>query len=376
MTPVLTAAAVRQQRLANQLLSDRHARTPQAHVAEGGSDIADVVRHMHAMQGQDLAGLLWSLAVRSPNSPTMAQVRDAFDSRHLVRSWPMRGTLHAIAGEDLRWMLSLTAARTTAGLASRFRELNLGTAEFTRAAKAVESAFSAHERLSRADLMTAIQRGGVDPTGQRGPHLLGHLARQGLICLGPFESSEQLFVWCDDWIPSAPALTRDEALHELARRYLRGHGPASVDDLAWWAGITLGDARTAVASLEDDVERVSASGVELVRLSSSVSASPSSRLVHALPGFDETVLGYRNRAFTMHVDHGSRIVPGNNGVFMPTVQNRGRVVGTWSKKERARSIDIGLTPFESISTSTRTGFERSIQAYGAFRGKPVTVVVA
>ncbi|MCB1039478.1 MAG: winged helix DNA-binding domain-containing protein, partial [Acidimicrobiales bacterium] len=64
----------------------------------------EVVRWFGAMQGQDLASLQWSFGARWPGS-TVADVDAAFERGEILRTWPMRGTIHAVAAEDARWML-------------------------------------------------------------------------------------------------------------------------------------------------------------------------------------------------------------------------------------------------------------------------------
>ena len=54
-----------------------------------------------AMQAQDYTGALWSIGLRMPNA-TEAEVERAIKERKIVRSWPMRGTLHFVAATDLR----------------------------------------------------------------------------------------------------------------------------------------------------------------------------------------------------------------------------------------------------------------------------------
>ena len=58
---------------------------------------------------------------------------------------------------------------------------------------------------------------------------------------------EQLFVLLDEWVRAPRRLERDEALGELALRFFRSHGPATVKDLVRWAGITVRDARAGLA---------------------------------------------------------------------------------------------------------------------------------
>jgi len=64
-----------------------------------GSPVA-VVRHMLAMQAQDFPGAKWSVGLRLPASTDVA-VEAALAAGDIVRSWPMRGTLHFVAAEDL-----------------------------------------------------------------------------------------------------------------------------------------------------------------------------------------------------------------------------------------------------------------------------------
>src|SRR5215217_7317133 len=76
------------------------------------------VRWLTAVQAQDHSGALTSVALRTA-SGTRADVEAALCAGTVVRSWPMRGTLHLVAAEDLRWMLGLTASRMHAAAASR-----------------------------------------------------------------------------------------------------------------------------------------------------------------------------------------------------------------------------------------------------------------
>ena len=55
---------------------------------------------------------------------------------------------------------------------------------------------------------------------------------------------------------------------------------------------------------------------------------PSQRArVHLLPGFDEYVLGYKDRSAILAPEHSQAIVPGGNGVFRPTIVVDGEISG-------------------------------------------------
>ncbi len=67
---------------------------------------------------------MWAVGVRVPGAG-LNDVRAALDAGTVVRSWPMRGTLHLVPPEDLGWMLDLTAEQLTRSIAARHRELDI-----------------------------------------------------------------------------------------------------------------------------------------------------------------------------------------------------------------------------------------------------------
>jgi len=106
-----------------------------------------------------------------------------------------------------------------------------------------------------------------------------------------------------------------------------------------------------------------------------MSCSPDGRAaasgVHALPGFDEYMLGYQDRSPGLAPEFAPRIVPGNNGMFLPTVVVDGDVAGTWKRTESAKKIFVDLSEFTTMTKKGYAGFERALQHYGRFVGKPV-----
>jgi hypothetical protein len=319
----------------------------------GAAGPADVVRRLGAVQGQDFPGAVTSVALRTAVR-RRKDVEAALDDGEIVRSWPMRGTLHLLAADDLHWMLDLLAGRTLAGLTARWAQLGLEESDAERARDIVTAALAGGRRMRRADVLAAIEDGGVATTGQRGYHLLAYLARTGTLCLGPTDGAgEQLFVLLDDWVRAPRRMPREEALAELARRFFLGHGPATVHDLARWAGIPLRNARAGSAAARPDLAVLEVDGVEHL-----LDPSTADRLADCreeagglilLPGFDEFVLGYRDRSVILDSEFAQRIAPGNNGMFRPTVVLGGRIVGTWQWTGRGAKRVVTATPFTTFS---------------------------
>ncbi|MCZ2815184.1 winged helix DNA-binding domain-containing protein [Modestobacter sp. VKM Ac-2984] len=311
---------------------------------------AEAVRWSTAVQGQDLPGALTSVALRTVGG-TRAAVDTALDAGEVVRSWPMRGTLHLTAAEDLPWMLELLGPRALAGVEKRRAVVGITEPELERARELVVTALTGGGRLSRPDLLAAIAAGGVPTAGQRGYHVLWYLAQTGTLVLGPMAAGDQQFVLLAEWVPSPRRLEREEALGELARRFFASHGPATVQDLVRWAGVLVRDARTGLAVAAPQLERLVVDGTEHWLDPATPDRLAAARAeadgVHLLPGFDELVLGYADRSCTVPAEFADRIVPGNNGVFRPTAVHRGRVVGVWRVgRGKARAID--LEPFTEL----------------------------
>jgi hypothetical protein len=316
------------------------------------STATDAVRLLTAVQGQDLPGALLSIALRTA-SGDRGDVAAALTSGDVVRSWPMRGTLHLVAAEDLPWLVGLLGPRVLAGSPARRAQLGITDADIDKARIIAVDALAGGRQLRRAELLAALADGGVDTTGQRGYHLLWYLSQSSTLCLGPMADGEQLFVLMDEWIRSGRTLDPEEALAELAGRFFRGHGPATIKDLARWAGLRITEARTGLAAARDGLAQLDVDGVEHFLDPATpdllAASRPAARGTFLLPGFDEFVLGYADRSAVLDPEFAERIVPGGNGMFRATVVHDGRIVGTWQWTGRGAKRTVTATPFTTFS---------------------------
>jgi hypothetical protein len=98
----------------------------------GLATATEAVRWLTGLQAQDYHGSLTSVALRT-TSGTRHAVEAALNAGEIVRSWPIRGTLHLVVAEDLPWMLHLAAPRVLTGAAARRTQLGLDPAMLERA---------------------------------------------------------------------------------------------------------------------------------------------------------------------------------------------------------------------------------------------------
>jgi len=311
----------------------------------------DSVGWMTALQAQDYSGVLTSVALRTTTGSRQS-VEAALNAGEVVKSWPMRGTLHLVLAEDLPWMLELTTPRLIAGAASRRAQLDLDTPILERARELAVNALSGGHQLRRNELLAVWDEGGLVTTGSRGYHMLWYLAQTGTLCFGPVRGDEQLIVLIDEWIPRPRRPEREEALGEWALRYFRSHGPATIKDFIRWTNLIAADARTGLALARPRLSSLNVEGVEHFMDPQTPDLLSScrhhARGIFLLPGFDEFILGYSDRRAVLPVEYADRIVPGGNGVFRPTVLSDGRVIGVWKHVGRGVKRTLAATPFESF----------------------------
>lgn len=193
-------------------------------------------------------------------------------------------------------------------------------------------ALAGGRQLRRNALLAFWDEAGLLTVKQRSYHFIWHLAQTGTLCYGPVRDVEQQLVLLDEWVTRPRHPEREEALAEWALRYFHSHGPATVKDFAWWTKLTAADVKTGLAIARHQLERLDVDGVEYFMHPETMALLDSCRNraqgVFLLPGFDEYMLGYQNRGATLPTEFAQRIVPGNNGMFQPTVIADGEVIGT------------------------------------------------
>lgn len=328
------------QRLHAQLLAANPAATPH-----------DAVAHFGAMQAQDYLGALWAVGVRTRNA-TEGDVEDAIERREIVRCWPMRGTLHFVAAEDVRWMLELLAPRVLARHRARLqRDFELDERVLRRCRAIVARALEGDNALTRNDIYALLEKGKIATHASRGLHILFTLAHERLICFGARRGKQPTFVLLDEWLPAAPSKSREEALAELARRYFTSHGPATIADFVWWSGLTVKEAKEAHA-LAGAIEPAGA-------------AKGNARL---LPPFDEYTVAYKDRSAVIDPRFTKRVNAGGGMINAIAVVN-GTVVGSWKRELRGEEVAVTIAPFGPLTARENAALAKETARYAKFLGK-------
>lgn len=319
------------------------------------TSISDVVRWMGALQAQDYPGGLWAIGLRVKNV-TSADVELAIKNKEIVRSWPMRGTLHFVPAEDLRWMLKLMATRTLKKTSARFRELELTEEVLNKSRDIIEKVLADGNALTRPELYAILEKNGIKADEQRGFHILGFLAVNSVICYGPKKEKQPTFVLLDEWLPKTKDLETDEAISKITLTYFQSHGPATIHDFSWWSGLNLTEIRLGIEILGKKILHQEKNG-KIYYMSDVTKNIVQDKNVYLLPPYDEYTVSYKHRDDVLDPKH---VITSRNGIFSPIIVVYGKIVGIWSRKTVKNTVKVTPEFFIKIGKSEQKLLDEKI----------------
>ncbi|MBI2548036.1 AlkZ family DNA glycosylase [Candidatus Woesearchaeota archaeon] len=326
-----------------------------------------LVRWMGAVQAQDYHGGLWGIGLRLPGI-TKSDIEQAISERKIVRTWSMRGTLHFVPASDAKWMLELLTPRVIKKSLGRYKELGLHDHIFEQSKRLFTKALTG-KQLTRNELYQVLANGKINPEGQRGYHILSHLAQTAFICHSTRQGHQPRFALFDEWIPRSKRLNRNKALAELARRYFTSHGPATLQDFTWWSGLTVADARVGITSVKE-IMNTEIDGRTYFLTRKTIAKIPLE--THLLPPYDEYFISYKDRSAVINANmlKGMHIALTNSPLII-----KGKVIGIWKRIIKKNGLAIIAKLFVSLNSTEKNSLFLAAERYSFFLGTPVTLTV-
>jgi hypothetical protein len=346
-------------RLVNQRLASSAFTTPD-----------QVVTWLGAVQAQDFEGAKWAIGQRMIGA-TNHGIEQAFSNGTLLRTHVMRPTWHFVAPSDIRWMLKLTAPRVKMILASYNRRLEVDDSVFKRSNKAFAKALKNGKQLTRSELKEVLQGAGINTDDQRLVRILANAELDGLICSGPKNGKQFTYALLDDRVPPTKDRTREESLADLTRRYFTSHGPATLQDFAWWSGLTRKEIREGLDLSKREIRNEVFAGKTYWFAADMPTVRRSIRNFFLLPAYDEYLVAYKDRSAAIDARN---IQTNRSPFFDPTVVSEGRVIGTWRRSISNGEASIRTIPLRKFREVEKEQLRKAAKRYGDFLGMKVIVV--
>jgi uncharacterized protein YcaQ len=338
---------VLRERLTAQLLAGAPARDPVA-----------VAERLLAVQAQDPRGFRLAVRARTTGVSAADVDRSLTQDRSLVVTWLNRGTLHLVRVEDYPWLHALTAPPNLGATVRRLAQLGVGEAAADRGVAVIERRLEDEGPLTRKQLGERLARAGVDTAGQVPIHLLALASLRGRAVRGPVVDGQHAYVLVTDWMDEPDEVDRTRALPELARRYLRGHGPAVDRDLARWAGLPLRDARAGLAAIASELEQRDDGLVDLAGRPPAAELPPP----RLLGPFEPLLLGWTSREAVVGEHHSAITV---NGIFRPFALVRGRAAATWRMPGGEVVLETFRPPSRAVAAALRKEADDVVRFLGS-----------
>lgn len=318
--------------------------------------VQEASESLMGIQAQILPAAGVSLWNRTSNLHTYNQLLDTlFEDRTLVKLWGQRGTLHLYATED--WPLVYSGFTDRPSYYERKTVRKGGSREeYRNTVNQLAQLLEEKKRLTRKDLresslplndMLLSSWGGI----------FYELVRGGHACHGPGKDGEGSFESRSSWLPDlewSPVPVMDAHL-EWTHRYIRGYGPASLGDLAYWRGVPMRDVKKWLASLQEPLVTVWSEDDEELYiheddLDELLEEPPAKRdwPLLMLYRFDPLLLGHPDKSWLIDRKHKPKVWR-KAGHIEGTIVKHGRLQASWRYKRQAGSFSIVVEPFTKLT---------------------------
>lgn len=318
----------------------------------------DVVTYMGAMQAQDYRMVRWAVDMRI-RKPSEGDFRRAFDCGDIVRLHLMRGTWQLVAGADYWWLLSLYAKKAERVIRGwmKTNKVAIDDRELFAVRDVIVQTCDAKKSATKEDFSSALASRGIHMDSHRLSYHIRLAELSGTLCSGNLSPMRATYALAEGKVPPSAALSNDEMLERLARKYFQSHSPAAFDDFLWWSGLTATECRRAIAALGADLMEFRDKDRQFYIYRSCRTQGFRSGANHLLPPFDEYLVGYKSRDLVLAPEHVGHAHTGN-GIFFPVVARNGIICGNWTPWQD----DVAVQFFNG-----EADLAKQIKAYVKFR---------
>ncbi|MDR2921188.1 MAG: winged helix DNA-binding domain-containing protein [Tannerella sp.] len=328
---------------------------------------AEIVAWMGAMQSQTLEMAKWAIGVRLPGT-TVNDIEDSLNNGRIIRTHILRPTWHFVSAKDIHWMFDLSNPRIKPIYISYCKLIEADEQTIISTYPIIEKTFAGGNHFTKPEIQEILQQHGIKTDDRWLNMIISRAEMEGIICNGKLRGSKQTFTLLHEWVPKKYTLSKEESLERLARRFFTSHSPATVEDFAWWSGLTITECRQALQLIKDDFISEDINGRTFWLKNDFKIPEIKKPSVLLLPPFDEYVVSYKNRSEIVEDVHYNKVMT-KNGLFDPTMMLNGEIIGKWKKKTVKKGAQVDLTYFVDTTKKVQALFDKEAKRVEAFYKK-------
>ena len=333
----------------------------------------EVVSWLGAVQAQDYAGAKWALAQRMMDTTDSALDR-AFADGSILRSHLLRPTWHFATPDDIRWLLQLTGPRVHAVNAFMYRQTGLDKATFKKSYTVLEKSLHAGKQLTRTELAVALAKAGIVAEGVRLACIMMSAELDGLLISGARRGKQFTYALLEERVPPVKALSREEALAEMVKRYFKTRGPATLADFTWWSGLTMADARKGIELVKSEFTKEVINGQEYWFSDSNLPKKAVSSRAYLLPNYDEYFIGFKDRTAIGVVARQANIPEYESALIGHVIVLNGQIVGGWRRTLRKKEVLVETSLIAKLGKEEKGLIDEAAERFGRFLELPVSII--
>jgi hypothetical protein len=348
-------------------------------VAPHAGSATDVVDTLLAVQAENPSQSAWAVAART-ETPEPDDLAGLIDSGEVIRTHVLRPTWHYVARADIDWLLALTSPRIHPTVDVQLRNLELTDHDIDRLTTAVLDCLTATPDRTRDEVAEAVRERAPGLaeriTGRMVMLLMAHLELDRLVSSGRPREGEHTYATYRDRVGTRvdpDDFDREDALARIALRYFTGHGPATVKDLAYWATLTITDARRGQAAVADRLVSFDHDGRTFWHAPGEPPVQPGEPAGHLLQLLDETYRGYQDSRWVLDA---RGVVPRQREAAIGMALVDGQLVAGMKRVLDASRVRFDLSPHCPLSAAERAALEDAAARYGRFLERPAEIVVS
>ena len=332
------------------------------------SSAKKLVEWMGAAQAQDFNMAKWAVGLRLQSS-TEISVEKEFNEGKIIRTHILRPTWHFVSADDVHWMLQLTAPRVKASLKSRHKNLEVNEKLLSKTNSLIEKKLSKQKYATREELADEFMKANIKPDNNRLSHFMLCAELDGIICSGILNGNKQTYTLFHKRVSLNKSFDKKKALAALATKYFLSHAPATLQDFIWWSGLTVAEAKRAVALIKKDCieEIIINQQIYFMPVNFSVPKNIKTS-VFLLPAFDEFIISYKDRTATISSEHHQKAIT-RGGMFCPVIIIDGQATGTWKRAIKKDMVKIETNFFRKHNQAELELIEKAADRFAFFLNK-------